>query len=189
MRSRVFFTAQIAVVLLIMLVASTAFADGVREKNTILGVKAGFTTTGTWYVGDFEYEADMNYLLGGFVDYKLGPKITGGAVFNFGGFSAYEESGTQMDFGFTIKAMVFSETSKLTFRPGFGISYGMISKMGPYESSEYLVLHGMVEMVICTQSNLSYLAEIGLTGAPDGGNDDITMTTSPRLVLRGGLIF
>jgi len=189
MRSRVPFTTQFAILLLLLLMFSTAFAGNVRDKNTVLGVKAGLITTGTWYVGDFEYEADMSYMLGGFVDYKLGPKITGGAAFNFGGFSAYEESSIQMDIGFTIKAMVFSETSNLTFRPGFGISYGMVGKMGPYESSSYLVLHGMVEMVIATQSNMSYLAEIGLTGAPDGGNDDITMTTSPRLLIRGGIIF
>ena len=189
MRSRVPFITQLATVLLVLLMYSTAYAGNVRDKNTILGVKAGLITSGTWYVGDFEYEADMSYILGGFVDYKLGPKITGGAAFNFGGFSAYEESGTQMDIGFTIKAMVFSETSNLTFRPGFGISYGMIGTMGPYESSSYLVLHGMVEMVIATQSSMSYLAEIGLTGAPDGGNELITMTTSPRLVIRGGLIF
>jgi hypothetical protein len=179
MRSRVPFTTQFAILLLLLMMFSTAFAGNVRDKNTVLGVKAGLITTGTWYVGE----------LGGFVDYKLGPKITGGAAFNFGGFSAYEESSIQMDIGFTIKAMVFSETSNLTFRPGFGISYGMIGEMGPYESSSYLVLHGMVEMVIATQSNMSYLAEIGLTGAPDGGNDDITMTTSPRLLIRGGIIF
>jgi hypothetical protein len=189
MRSRVPFFTQLATILVVLLMVSSAFAGSVRDKNTVLGVKAGLITSGTWYVGDFEYEADMSYLLGGFVDYKLGPKITGGAALNFGGFSAYEESSTQLDIGFTLKAMVFSETSNLTFRPGFGISYGMVGKMGPYESSEYLVLHGMIEMVIGTQSNMSYLAEIGLTGSPDGGNDDITMTTSPRLLIRGGIIF
>ena len=47
MRSRVPFITQLAILLLVLLMFSTAFAGNVRDKNTVLGVKAGLITTGT----------------------------------------------------------------------------------------------------------------------------------------------
>ena len=167
----------------------TASGSDVRTAETTYGVKAGFIMPGTWYVGDYEYDADMNWSIGGFVDYKLGPKIVGTGKLDIHGFGAYEESGMLFDIGFMMRALVYSETSNLTFRPGFGISYGALGSMGPYDGTSYLMLTGTVEIVFSSQKNFSWMGEFGLVGAVDGGNDDFTATFGPGLIIRGGMLF
>jgi len=169
--------------------AADAFGGDIRTKSTSYGLKAGMISPGIWYVGDFEYEPDASYTFGGFIDHQLGPKISGGVSLDIHGFSAYEESNNLIDLGITIKAMLFSEGSQFTFRPGIGIAYGTLGKMGIYESSTYMLLKGGLEVIISTSGNISWLGEIGLFGAPTGGNDDADMYLDTGLLARAGIVF
>lgn len=165
-------------------------ATDVRTATTTYGLKVGLTSPGTWYVGDFEYDPDMSYSFGGFLDYKLGPKISGGAALNFHGISAYETSNFMLDLGITIKALLYKETSDFTFRPGIGISYGSLGKMDIYAATNYMLLKGTLEVIYTPAgSNISWLGDIGLWGAPNGGNDDFEAYFDAGLILRGGIIF
>jgi hypothetical protein len=166
-----------------------ALAGDIREQQTTYGFKVGLITPGIWYVGDYEYEPDAGYTLGGFLDYKLGPKISGGLALDIHKFNAYEESGTLFDIGVTLKALIYGANSKFVFRPGFGIGYGMLGEMGIYESSTYMLLKGNVEMVILRPSGFSWLVDLGIMGAPTGGNNDADMYLDPGLFVRAGLVF
>ncbi len=168
---------------------SVASAADVRNAATTYGLKGGFVSPGTWFVGDFEYDPDAGFTLGGFLDHKLGQKILGGGSLDFHRINAYETSGMLMDFGITIKALIYSETSNMTFRPWIGISYGSLGKMDIYASSQYMILKGGVEAVFSTSGGTSWLGEIGLWGAPDGGNDDFEAYFGTGIILRGGIVF
>lgn len=168
---------------------NSSFAADVRNASSIYGLKAGIVSPGTWFVGDFEYDPDMGYSLGGFLDYKLGPKITGGGYIDVHRISAYETSNSLFDLGVTIKAIIYSQTSSFTFKPGIGIGYGTLGKMDIYASTTYMVLKGYVDIVYSTPGSVSWLGEIGLWGSPNGGNDDFEAYFGTGLILRGGIVF
>ena len=181
--------AAVMTMIIFVFLSGAALATDVRNTPTTYGVKLGLISPGTWFVGDFEYDPDMGYSIGGFLDYKLGPKISGGIDLDLNGFNAYETSSNLINFGITLKAILYSETSNLTFRPGIGIGYGTIGKMDIYESSSYFMLKGGVEMVYSAPGGLSWLGELALIGSPDGGNDDIEMYLGTGFLLRAGLVF
>ena len=188
MRTR-FLTAATLFVTIVLFANSGIRATNVRVAETTYGVKLGLISPGTWFVGDFEYDPDMGYSLGGFLDHKLAPKLTGGLDLDISKFSAYETSSNLINFGITLKAILFSETSDFTFRPGIGIGYGSLGKMDIYESSSYFMLKGGVEVVYITQGGTSWLGELSLIGSPDGGNDDIEMYLGTGFLIRAGLVF
>lgn len=188
--NRLSFSILATIVAILLLCTGVSFGKNIRDVNTLIGVKGGFIGSATFYVGDFEYGSDMSYSLGGFLDYKLGPKIFGGLSLDIHGISGvYENSVTLIDLSATIKAMVYSEGSNLTFRPEFGLGYGALGDLDPYGTSSHLLLKGGCEVVFATQGNLSYLGELMLAGSLDGGNDDVAITFGPTVLVRGGIIF
>jgi hypothetical protein len=175
---------------LILILTATAFGGDTAEKTTYFGVKAGIISPGAFYVSDREFDSDMSYSIGGFLDYQLGPKIFGGLSLNINGFGAYEETTTMFDLNANLKARIANEKNSLIFRPGLEIGYANMGSLGSsYESSNYLLLKGIVEVLFPSEGNLTWLGEIGIVGAPDGGNDDHEMTFGPGFFLRGGILF
>jgi hypothetical protein len=130
----------------------------------------------------------MSFHLGGFVDYKLGPKISGGLVLNFSNFSYRDESSNMLEAGFIIKAWLYGEDSNITFTPGFGISYGRLGSNDYVDGSDFFIINGLVDMIIGME-NFDLLLELGITGSPTGGNDDWDMSYGPGFFFRGGIIF
>jgi len=169
--------------------AQSAFGADVREDQTIMGVKGGLISPGTVYVEGIDYDSDISYTLGGFIDYRLAEKIFGGATLDLMNMSAYDDNSMMIHLGVTLKALIYSEYSKLTFRPGIGIGYGRLGSLGPADGSDYFILMGGVEMIMATKSDLSWLAEIDIIGGPAGGNDEYEITFGPGFILRGGIIF
>jgi hypothetical protein len=168
-------------------------AGDVMQKSTSFGVKAGIFSPGTYYITDFSYEefdTDMGISIGGFLDYKLAEKITGGLSFDFGTLGVYEESTSLLDLGVTLKAILPVGKSNIVIRPGAGFGYGTVAKIGEYvESSNYLMLKGLVEAVFATSGELSFLGEIQILGGTSGGNDEYSMAFGPGFLIRGGIAF
>lgn len=173
--------------MVILLSAGSLSAD-VREKETTAGFKAGLISPGTFWVGEADSDSDISYHFGGFTDYKLGPKISGGLVVNASNFSYRDESSNMIELGFMIKAWVFKDESNLTFTPGFGISYGRLGSNDFVDASDYFIINGLVDMIIGME-NYDLLVELGITGAPVGGNDDWDMSYGPGFFVRGGMVF
>lgn len=175
--------------LVLTLMAATSSGYELLEKNTTYGFNAGLYSPGEVWVEDYSTDGDMSFGLSGFMDYKLGPKISGGGMLSLNSFGADDESAMMIEIGFTLKAWIYKDDSNLLFRPGFGISYGMLGDIGPLESSKYLILHGGVELVLLKENNLNWTFLLGISGAPTGGNDDNDITYGPGLLLRAGLVF
>ena len=169
--------------------ASASMGSDLETKDTSFNFQAGLFSPGAFWVDDYEADTDMSFGLSGGLDYKLGEKISGGAVLAMNNFSGYDDSAIMVEIGFLIKAWIGMKDSNLLFRPGFGLSYGKLGKVGPADASDYLVINGLIELVIQTESNLNWLVTIGITGAPAGGNNDYDMTYGPGFVLKGGLVF
>ena len=167
--------------------AGMAGGSELRTKETTFGAKGGLFGPGTVYVEGFDYDSDMSFSFGGFLDYKLGPKMSGGVLLNFHDFSSYESS-TLIELGFMLKGWIYKDESNMTFRPGFGISYGMMSHEG-MDNTSYLIMSGLAEFVFSTSGQISYLGEIGITGALAGGNDAYDVTFGPGFTIRGGIVF
>lgn len=186
-RKFMFWTAMISILLLFMV--SLGSATDIRNNQTTYGVKGGFIGSAVYYTGDREFESAMSYSVGSFLDYKLGPRMLGGLAIDIHGISdVYETNVTLFDLSATLKAMVFSESSNLTFRPQFAFGYG---NLGDYDfgTSSHLLLKAGLEIVYSSENKLSYLGEIMLIGSVDGGNDDVAITFGPALLIRGGLVF
>lgn len=191
MRSKL--TAGILAIILVIGLAGITTAGDIREKPTTFGIKAGLFSPGTYYITDFsygEFDSDMGISLGGFLDYKLAEKITGGLSLDFGTLGVYEEGTSLIDLGVTLKALLAPENSNIVIKPGFGFGFGTVGEIGSYvEGSNYLMLKGIIEMIIVTQSNMSFLVEAQILGGTSGGNDDYEMAFGPGFLLRGGLVF
>ncbi len=180
----------VLVLLFVMAVVSSATASDFLDRSTTINFQAGLIGPGTFWVGERDFDSDMSFGFSGGLDYKLGPKISGGIVVGVNNFSGYDESAMMIEFGFLIKAWIWQEGSNLLFRPGFGISYGKLGSIGnSVDPSDYLVINGTFELVILTESNFNWLVMAGITGAPVGGNEDFDMTYGPGFVLRGGVAF
>lgn len=173
----------------LLLLVSLSSATDVRNSQTTIGVKGGIIGPCAFYVNDRDFESAMSYSIGGFVDYKLGPKILGGLSLDFLGVShIYDENVSLIDLSATLKAMIFSPNSNLTFRPGFAIGYGSLGDFS-FGASSHLLLKGGLEVVYSTEDSVTWLVEIMLSGSVDGGNEDFAMTFGPMVYVRGGLIF
>ena len=183
---------KLTIILALIFVAGTAYGNGFRNKTTVFGIKGGLITSGTVYVEDiFDFNTDGSYSLGGFLDYKLGPKFLGGLAVDIHNISAFDESETLLNLGVTLKAMIYSETSSVTFRPGISLGYGSVGGIegAGVESSQYFTVGGLVEVVYSMPGGLSWLGEVAIYAGPSGGNSDFSITYGPLFLIRGGIAF
>ena len=169
------------VAVLVMMLGIPVSASDIFEKTTTCGVKGGIISPGTVWVQGISFDSEIGYNVSGFLDYKLGEKISGGLVFDFGNFSSYDESSTMLGIGFALKAWIYNDDQNYIIRPGFGIAYGNIGGNESIDATNHLVLNGYGEFVLLTEGSIDWVFEIGITGSVDGGNDDVTFTYGPGL--------
>lgn len=173
-----------------LLLESNRTAD--TNWTILFGIKGGIITPGTVYLNDnFEIDTDLSYSVGGFLDYRLAPKLTGGLAIDFNNISLFEVSNTLLDMGFTLKALVGSNTGRITFKPGigFGFGLGISSDLEDVEGSKYFTGRAITEVAIALRGKTSLLIEGNLYFSPAGGNDEYDITFGPMFLIRGGFAF
>jgi hypothetical protein len=183
------------VVLLLAFSASAAAQTGgmadFLARSTQLGALAGVAYPGCTYVDDSDcFDSDVNWSLGGFVDYRLGEKFLGGVYLDIDGASGEgsEDSDVLFDVGLALKGQIASPTSSIAWRPGiaFGAGYG-VDVAG--ETSTNLTLRFLLEAVIPTSGRISWIIQGAIWASPAGGNSEVDFTFGPGFILRGGVIF
>jgi hypothetical protein len=179
--------ARSAYSLALLAVCLSAAPATAQTKNTHLGVKGTVLLPGEAYIAECDcyFDIDMSFGAGGMIDTKLGEKFTGGLFLDLLNVSAYDETGMMFDFGVALKALLGGEAGKPSWRPGIGFGYGTLSAVGSLATSKYLTLRAGVEMVLPS----NWLAEATVYAAPTGGNDDVTVTYGPLLMVRFGRVF
>jgi hypothetical protein len=162
-------------------------ADAQQQRSTHFGVKATLMMPGQAYVEEVDgfFDIDMSIGVGGFVDTRLGEKMLGGAYLDLLSAHAYDESALLVDAGIALKADLGGAKGGPRWRPGFGLGYGSLSDVGGIGATHYLTLRAGVEMLLPSQ----WLAEVSIHGAPTGGNQDVTVSYGPMVMLRFGRVF
>lgn len=154
-----------------------------NSGTTFWGVKGGFWGGATVYVANGASTSawgDGGISLGGFVDYALSPKLTGGLLADWTDF----DGDPVYDFSIALKALVGGEDRTIGFRPTIAFGYASFA-----ESYGNLTLRGGVEAVKPTGRGSAWVAELLLYGSPTGGDEDYWVTWGPGVLLRAGYIF
>lgn len=170
--------------------AQSGSAATMLSRSTTVGLKAGLITSGTIYVEDGEFDSDASYSIGGFLDYRLAPKLFGGISVDAHNISAFDEEKMLVDAELTLKALVAGATGRVAVRPGLGIGYGTVGAIsGVAESSQYLTVRGFAEVLVPLGARSAWLGEVAVLAGPSGGNSDLDITFGPMLLVRGGFVF
>lgn len=154
-----------------------------QSRSTFLGLKGGYWSGAVVYVANgssVEYDLSGGLSVGGFLDYALSPKLTGGLLADWTDF----DGDPIYDFSLTLKALVGGETGQIGFRPGIGFGYASYA-----ESYGNLTLRGGVEVVGRVRERSAWVGELMLYGSPTGGDADYWVTWGPGLLIRGGYLF
>ena len=164
--------------------ANPAKAAAIVAKDVVWGIKGGFAApTTSWIDDSFEVDIDGGFVLNGFVDYRLGPKITGTASIGLMSLTVDGDGDPIKDISAGLKAVVGNASSQFLFRPGFTLGFGSVG-----DGESYMVLQASVEM-IPVRGAIPWLFDLGMMTAPVGGNDVFDATIEPRLIARFGRLF
>jgi hypothetical protein len=158
-----------------------------QDRPTRFGAKTTLLMPGEAYVEEFDafFDIDMSFGVGGFVETRLGEKLLGGLYLDLLRANAYDESAMLVDLGFVLRATLGGRDGQPAWRPGFGLGYGTLAAVGAMESTHYLTLRGGVEALLPS----GWLAEVAIHGAPTGGNDAVTVSYGPMVMMRVGRLF
>lgn len=161
-------------------------ADPLHAQNdTRFGLKAGLVGPGCIYVDDSAcIDGDVNPGFGGFVDYMLADRLSGGLYLDIQRVSAEasDEVETMFDVGLALKAVIPLSGSNLTFRPGFGFGYGRVVVADL--PTTFLTMRVPLEVTVDLASGRSMGGEFGVYFAPMGGNDESDVSFGPGFVLK-----
>ena len=94
-----------------------------------------------------------------------------------------------LDIGLAFKQRLSPAESPIIIRPAIGAGLGYMADMNFLRASSFLTLKGYCEMLMHTEKPHSYLIEVGLVGAPTGGNGKTEVRFTPMVYLRAGIIY
>lgn len=153
------------------------------------GVKAGLVAPGCVYIDDsFCFDADANLGLGGFLDYALAERLSGGLFVDVHSVSVEgSDTETMIDLGFMLKAFIPVSGDAVALRPGFGLGYGRVTVEG--EDVEFLTLRAPLEVLYVGGGGITWGGELALYYGPTGGSDESDVTFGPGFMLRGLIVF
>ena len=139
--------------------AAPAATTATAELRSFKGFKFGLSTPGTFWIDDFSFDGDMSYSVGGFYDYALSPKMTGGIELDIDGLSYEAISGTMINIALALKATIGNPDAKTLWRPGFFIGYGYTSIDDLDESAQFFNVGGLLELVFVSEKSLERLGK------------------------------
>lgn len=186
--------AVVCVVCLVLFFASVSLAEaqddsmaGFLSRETTVGVKGGLTYPGCVYIEDSDcLDSDVNWSLGGFLDYQLSPQFLGGVYLDLDGLSGdFVDDDIFAEVGFALKAQIGGDISPALIRPGFSVGLGRAFDL----ETTHLTIKGLVEVVVPTGGRIAWMGEAALWAGPAGGNEDVDVTFGPGVIVRGGVIF
>lgn len=163
------------------------------NKKSNFGFKAGLITGGMVSVGkQGDIDVGTSYSFGGFWENILAPSFFWGFALDFNGinYKHSNESSTLINMSTYLKTKI-DISDNVILRPGVSIlGYGILTNPSSEgDNSNNLTLGAMLELVITSNNNLSFLGEIGMVASPLGGNKDYDITFSPKILIRGGIMF
>ena len=172
-------------------------ASDFGEGEGYTGVKAGVIGSGEVKIEGEGVDQDAGVTFGLLFDFPYGRRMHYGAAVEFlqmnwnaGSRSfRFSQSELLMDIGITMKAMFPCAGTRFVVRPGVGIGFGMLRRMGSFNGSNYLTLKVFSEFIYFFEDLPAFLIDGGVWYAPTGGDINSDITIGPLLFLRLGVLF
>lgn len=181
-----------ALSLLMLIVAAAQPAAGqAAARKAHFGATGGLITPGAfyWVEGPYEsYDLSLSPSLGGFVDMQLNESVAVGGFLNFHMINAFDESGTMIDLGASLKAKLAGRAGRPSWHAIIEVGHANLSSIYVFSGTSYLTIKGGAEVRIAAGSR-QWVAQALLWGGPMGGNSDVTTTFGPTGLMRFGMRF
>jgi hypothetical protein len=172
--------------LIVLFVASFATS---QEQSWNVNFKGGLLFPGTVSVEGYDVDTEMGWMIHGYFDGVVAPKLSLGGFILFAGTSAadFDESANIITLGGTIKGRFKAGTS-IYLRPGLALGYQMIGG-DAFEDVKGLNISAIFELVKSLQNKNAIVGELGFITQPAGGNEDADVTFGPIFYLTVGYEF
>ncbi|NOR44944.1 MAG: hypothetical protein GQ534_05100 [Candidatus Delongbacteria bacterium] len=172
-------------VLILILGSSLLFSKvDLKSKEYDFGFTLGYWMSGDVDISGYTAEKDGSFLLRGFVDAYLIPKLAMGAFVNFAPISQDGGEFKMFEFGCSIKPRFFINED-LAIKPGINFSYRT--------SSGDLEMDGLgINLSIEVQKALETMIlsfEGGFLSQPVGGDGWVDISWAPIMYIGAGLTF
>ncbi|PWB74779.1 hypothetical protein C3F09_03570 [candidate division GN15 bacterium] len=183
------------VVLMLVLVWCQVSADPVMNSNDFWN-KRGYFAGNLGFIGTGKFRMDGHNI-------NTQPGFTFGVKFDirwfdhvYWGVSAdvhrlyVQDTGQYfLDLCLNVKRFYFGRSSQVGFRPGIGIGFGHLTQFRNVASTEYLMTRVTLEIIFFSETRVGWIVEVGLIGAPTGGNRETSINYGPVPLFRVGAMF
>ncbi|PKK82858.1 MAG: hypothetical protein CVT49_11755 [candidate division Zixibacteria bacterium HGW-Zixibacteria-1] len=174
---------------MLFFLTASCHADNVPKSKSVFGIKVGLCGEADIRIDNHRYSAESGTIFGAFLDLPVYGKFYGGFAADIGSFDVRVENSQFLDLSLVLKAKLGNSDQRLFFRPAIAFGYGMVNKVLLLDETRYFTFQIFAEMLFMFDERLGLLCDIGWMSAPSGGDGTYSVTTSPRLMWRGGIVF
>ncbi len=136
-----------------------------------------------------DYETKVGLSGQVFVDMPLTSKGLIGITIDLHDINVRRHRQVVLDVGMTLKFPIYGKRNRPAVRPGIGVGYAMLAKVSDIESSTYLSVRALCEMVFYSDRKFAWVGELAVYGYPTGGNYDSDISYGPVVLIRLGVVY
>jgi hypothetical protein len=184
----------IPLLLAVLFFTAPASAQNLVQRNFgrwhrgVFGVRAGIINSTTMKVGDREYTSNVALIGGVLFDAPLTRKTTIGVTADLLDIQVFDERQKALDVGITFKYAIYREYTRMALKPGLGVGYAYLARIGYLDASGYLTLKTFLEAIFYVDRRFAWIADIDILWAPVGGNREYDVTYGPAVIARFGVV-
>ena len=180
----------LCVLIVILFTAGSASAARTTAEPTrgIFGAKVGFMSRGN-VGGDFDLQTEVGSTGQIYTDFPLWGRLFGAAAFDFYYMEIVHDNNIMIDASFGLKYEFRMSHSNMLLRPGVAIGYGFLPEINQIRASNYATVKVFLETHFPVSIKRAVVCEVGVFGAPTGGNAAVDVTLGPAYFVRVGLAF
>lgn len=154
----------------------------------LFGFRAGVINATTLQVDDRSFDTNVALTAGVLFDFPLTKSSYYGFTADLLDIQVFDERQKALDVGMTFKYAVYKRESMMALKPGLGVGYSYLARIGFLDASGYLTLKMFLEATFYSNHKYAWLADFDILWAPVGGNGDYDVTFGPAIMARFGLV-
>jgi len=160
-----------------------------RGRSRFFAVNIGFLGKGELRTKDEHSLTQPGFTFGIKFDFRIKQKWYWGISTDVHRIHVQDTGQYFLDAGLHLKKMLYNESSTVALRPGIGLGFGHLMNFRKVGTSTYLTTRATLELLVFGEGSAAWFLEVGLLGAPVGGNSSTSMTFGPVALARIGAIF
>lgn len=178
------------ILLIICLIAATVSAGVTRPEPTrgTFGAKVGLMSR-AHVGGDLDLQTEVGSTAQVYADFPMWGRLFGTAAFDFYYIELVRNNNVMIDASLGLKYELKLTHANMMLRPGVAIGYGFLPEINAIRASNYATIKVFLEAHFPVAIKRTVVCEVGLFGAPTGGNATYDLTLGPAYCLRVGLAF